>query len=651
LAIRRRRRKLTNLLSTLDRRVKTLEFRPIDLLTSSEQQAAEALADAVDVIVSNAAPNQYLPIEKAYLYGAGVSGSKPRVEVFFGADPGTRKDDRFEVSGLNGSATDDFEVSGSRLTTVSVSREPWDDEERKNFQYTPTDQEPELINSVMYAVDVAAPEGTTEPIELITKAEIASYEGSDSTIRINLTGQHKFKVGDVVYVELGIENPLVFGRDGLFRLTNVDPSFIEYEISSPLAEPINTTPVTTIIRHVYAVGHNFVRDGATWVDNSEATDQVFTWRDIRWVSFNEFVGDDGVAPGPVTNLAGTSESRAVDGITSSVARVTLSWTNPTTNANGNPLDDLLGVQVWHRYNESEPFEKGDVILGDDQTWTKDGFEVKRGGIAVSTVTFRVYAVDSGGLLSEPAEIDVEITPAAKQIKAPTAPQVKQYLGTPTFTWDGLQSDGTLPPTDAYEVEVHISTIDGFSISSGTFQEGTGTFYGSFLAEPGGYLVVNANDLTDGNDYYVRFVLNDIHGNTEVSGQSTFKADVDKPVKFDVIDVGTLDGQLITGLQIQTGPNVNDGFGNDQNGVILTKQGIRAYDQSGSLTFAVDANNGSVRLLNNLTISGYLTETQIDQKLGQIDTSLDGNDLIQAINQATGGGEIAATRIDEDSIIC
>jgi len=638
LAIRRRRRKLTNLLSTLDRRVKTLEFRPIDLLSSSEQAAAEELADSVDVIVSNSAPNQYLPVEKAYLYGSGVSGSSPRVEVFLGADPGSKADGRFQVSGINGSADADFEVSGNNFTIVSASSEPWDGDERKNYQYTPTDQEPELINSVLYATDVAAPEGTSQPIELITKVQIASYEGSDSTIRIGLTGQHKFKVGDVVYVELGIENPIVFGRDGLFRLSNVDTDFIEYEISSPLAEPINTTPVTTVTRHVYAVAHNFVRDGATWVDNSEATDQVFTWRDIRWISFNEFVGDDGVAPGPVTNLTGNSESRAVDGTTAGVARVTLNWSNPTTNAEGNPLDDLLGVQVWHRYAESEPFEKGDVILGDDTQWTKDGFEVKRNGQAVATVTFRVYAVDSGGLLSEPAEIDVEITPAAKQIKTPTAPQVSQYLGTPTFSWDGLQTDGTLPPAvDAYEIEVHLSTINGFSIQDGTFQEGTGTFYGSFPAEPGGYLVLNANDLTDGNAYYVRFVLNDVHGNTEVSAQSTFTAEVDKPVKFDVIDVGTLDGQLITGLGIQTGPNVNDGSGSDQNGIILTKNGLEAYDQFGERTFRIRASDGAVFSSGNINLNSLATTTYVNQQINNIpDNELSADDIIRIINNSPSG---------------
>lgn len=649
MAIRRRRRKLTSLLSTLDRRVKTLEFRPIDLLSSGEIAVAEATADAVDVIVSNSAPDQYRPIEKAYFYGAAVSGSSPRVEVFLGSNPDVKKDERLQVSGLNGSTTSDLELSGDNLKVVSASSEPWDGDERKNYQYTPTDQEPELINSVLYSTDVAAPEGTSEPIELLVKSEIESYQGADSTIRINLTGEHKFKVGDVVYVELGVENPIVFGRDGLFRLTNVDSSFIEYEIATPLAEPIGATPVTTITRHVYAVAHKFVREGATWIDSSGDSDSVFVWRDIRWVSFNEYAGDDGVPPAPVTELEGTAESRSVDGITSGVAKVTLTWKNPTENAEGNPLDDFLGVQVWHRYNDSEDFVKGDVVLGDDASWSKDGFEVKRDGAAISTVTFRVYAVDSGGLLSEPAEIDVEITPAAKQIKTPTAPQVKQYLGTPTFTWDGLQTDGTLPPVDAYEVEVHLSTIDGFSISDGSFQNNTGTFYGSFPAQPGGYLVLNANDLTDGNDYYVRFVLNDIHGNTTVSSQSSFRADVDKPVKFDVIDVGTLDGKLITGLEIQTGTGVNSGFGSNQNGLILTKQGLRAYDRFGNTTFILDAATGDVRLQSNLTINGYLTETDIDEKIGAIDTTLNGNDLIEAINKATGG-KIEGTFINEDSIV-
>ena len=641
MAIRRRRKKLTNLLSTLDRRVKSLEFRPIDLLSPAEAAAAASF-DTIDVIVSDAAPNQYRPIEKAFFYPAAVSGSSPRVEVFFETNPDTKANDRFETSGVNGSASLDLGLSGDSLTVVSASSDPWDGDERKSYQYTPTEQESNLSNSVLYGTDVAAPEGTTQAVELLVKVEIASYQGSDTTIRINLNGPHKFKVGDVVYVELGVENPIVFGIDGLFRISNVDTNFIEYEIPTALAEPINVTPVVTVTRHVYAVGHKFVREGATWIDNSGSSDSVFVWRDIRWVSFSSYVGDDGVAPAPVTNLQGASESRAVNGIQAGVARITLTWTNPTTNAEGGPLDDLFGFEVWHRYRDADPWEKGDVVPGDDNEWTKDGFEVPK------TVKFRVYALDSGGLKSEPAEIDVDTTTAAKEIKAPTPPQVEQYLGTPRFTWDGLQSDFTTPPSSAYEVEVHLSTIDNFSITNGSFP--SGTYYGSFPAVPGGYLVVNANDLTDGANYYVRFLLRDIHGNSEVSGQASFTAKVDKPVTFDLIDVGTLTGQLITGLVLQTGPDVNGGPGvPDESGLILDQNGLRAYDDGGNITFNLNANTGSVSLLGSLNISGYAKTSDLTKAISGIDTNISAQEIADKINTLTEGS-INETIVSPEGIL-
>jgi hypothetical protein len=642
LAIRRRRKKLTNLLSTLDRRVKGLELRPIDLLSASAAAAIQATAqDVINVIVSDSAPYQYRPIHKAYFYGSRVTGAGSRVELYLESDLKLNAKDRAEVSGVNGTATTDLELSSDNATVVSVASDPWDEDGRKSWRYTPTAQESNLSNSVLYSTNVAAPAGFTGAQSLLVKVEIESYQASESTVRINLAGPHKFKVNDAVYVELGIENPIVFGLDGLYRITAVDPSYIEYEIISPLAEPINVTPVVTIIRYVYAVAHEFVREGATWIDNSGDTDVVFVWRDLRWVSFSSYVGDDGVAPGPVTNLAGESSTRGVNGVQAGVATVTLTWTNPTTNASAGPLDDLFGFDVWYRYSTSDNWNKSGVIPGDDSEWTQDGFEVPK------NVTFKVYAVDSGGLKSEGTEITIATTPAAKEIKQPTAPIIEQYLGTPRFTWDGLQTDFTTPPLDAYEVEVHLSTIDDFSIVDGSYP--AGTFYGKFSAIPGGYLIVNAADLTDGNDYYARFILTDIYGNKETSQQSTFRAKVTGVVTFDLLDVGSLTAQLITGLQIQTGGNVASGAG-DQSGLRLDTNGLRGYNDGGQLIFDLNANTGNIFMNGSINIGGYATTDALNQGLASVDNTTTAQQIIDSLNAYTGGTEITGTVINENSII-
>jgi hypothetical protein len=642
LAIRRRRKKLTNLLSTLDRRVKGLELRPIDLLSASAAAAIQATAqDVINVIVSDSAPYQYRPIHKAYFYGSRVTGAGSRVELYLESDLKLKAKDRAEVSGVNGTATTDLELSSDNATVVSVASDPWDEDGRKSWRYTPTAQESNLSNSVLYSTNVAAPAGFTGAQSLLVKVEIESYQASESTVRINLAGPHKFQVNDAVYVELGIENPIVFGLDGLYRITAVDPSYIEYEIISPLAEPINVTPVVTIIRYVYAVAHEFVREGATWIDNSGDTDVVFVWRDLRWISFSSYVGDDGVAPGPVTNLAGESSTRGVNGIQAGVATVTLTWTNPTTNASAGPLDDLFGFDVWYRYSTSDNWNKSGVIPGDDSEWTQDGFEVPK------NVTFKVYAVDSGGLKSEGTEITIATTPAAKEIKQPTAPIIEQYLGTPRFTWDGLQTDFTTPPLEAYEVEVHLSTIDGFSIVNGSFP--AGTFYGKFSAIPGGYLIVNAADLTDGNDYYARFILTDIYGNKETSQQATFRAKVTGVVTFDLLDVGSLTAQLITGLQIQTGGNVASGAG-DQSGLRLDTNGLRGYNDGGQLIFDLNANTGNIFMNGSINIGGYATTDALNQGLASVDNTTTAQQIIDSLNAYTGGTEITGTVINENSII-
>lgn len=642
MAIRRRRKKLTNLLSTLDRRVKGLELRPIDLLSAN--QAAfiqETAADAIDVIVSDSAPFQYKPIYKAYFYGNKVTGSGSQVELFFESDTGAGVGDRLQVSGLNGTSSVSLEISGDSFIAIREGSPDWDQEGRKTWQYTPSAQESNLSHSLVYKTNVAAPGSFSGAKSLSVRARIASYQATGSTVRINLTDAHKFKVDDILYVELGVENPIIFGIDGLFRLTAVEPTYVEYEISSPLAEPIGVTPVVTIIRYIYAVAHEYVREGATWIDSSGDSDVVYIWKDFRWVSFSSYVGDDGIAPAPVTNLSAETSTRGVNGIQAGVATVTLTWTNPTTNATGGPLDDLFGFDVWYRYSASDKWNKSGVVPGDDSEWTQDGFEVPK------NVTFRVYAIDSGGLPSAPADITVATVPAAKEIKAPTPPQITQYLGTPRFEWNGLQQDFTTPPSDAYEVEVHLSTINGFSITDGAFP--AGSFYGKFSAIPGGYLLVNANDLTDGAAYYVRFVLTDIYGNKEASQQGTFTAKVSKVVTFDLLDIGTLNGQLITGLGIQTGQNVAGGFG-DQSGLILDTNGLRAYNNGGAQTVNIDANTGAVSLTGSINISGYAKTSDLTTAINNLpDNSLSTQDIINAIN-SSGAGSINETVVSPNGIV-
>lgn len=71
------------------------------------------------------------------------------------------------------------------------------------------------------------------------------------------------------------------------------------------------------------------------------------------------------------------------------------------------------------------------------------------------------------------------------------------------------------------------------------------------------------------------------------------------VTADKISFGSLNGALITGLQIQTHTN--------NRGVKLTSAGIRAFDSSGNETFTVDASSGDMTATSG-TITGVTIQT-------------------------------------------
>lgn len=641
MAIRRRRKKLTNLLSTLDRRVKNLELRPLDVLSEAEAEALIDLGSTPDLIVSDTAPNQFKRIYKAFFYGDKVTGGKgSRIELFLEADTGARKDDIVFVSGVNGTSTVDLEITGEYKVQI-VDSPPWEDG-RASWRYLPTEDESNLSHSLYFPTDIVAPNSWTSKRELQSRRRIDSYSATTTEATITLNAVHKFKEDDIVSVDLEVENPIVFGIDGLHVVKSVTDTTITYDLDSPLEEPIDSTPVSEISeRYVYPVVHEYVRDGATWIDNSGDVDLVYVWKDLRWVRFNEWVGDDGVAPAPPSNLQAEADTRATNGIQAGTAFITLTWDAPTTNAEGGPLDDLLGYEVWHRYDPSEEWEKGSPILGDDTEWSKGGFEVPR------TVYFEVRAIDSGGLRSEPASVSVTTVPKAGTIKAPTPPKVTSYLETIRVEWDGLQFDSTTPPDTSIEVEVHIGLNAGFTISSGgSFREGNGTYYGGFFPLPDNYLMINTNDLTSNTEYYFKLVLTDVYGNRETSQPTAITTGkIDKPITAQLIDVGTLTGQLIIGLDIQTGPNVNSGVsGQDQSGLTLNTEGLAAYNNGGTRTFFINANTGSISMTGNISINGYAKLTDIPDLPSGLLTESDA-DLKYATILTTNGINTIATRAD------
>ena len=131
MGIRRRRRKLTTLVSRLDQRVRSVELRPINLLSEDQVNAAVSLGDGAAQptnIVSSDAPNEFRKIHDAYIYPKSLTGSEDRVAVYFESDLGLEVSDTIEISGIHGTQDFDLDASGE-FEVKHADSAPFYDEE------------------------------------------------------------------------------------------------------------------------------------------------------------------------------------------------------------------------------------------------------------------------------------------------------------------------------------------------------------------------------------------------------------------------------------------------------------------------------------------------------------------------------------------
>lgn len=632
----------------MERRVNTVELRPISLLTSSQVAAIVAgggsLDTGPDTIVSLSAPNQYKRIIEGYYYSNLLTGEEPRVELYFSADTGLDTDKTIRVEGIhqlddNGTPVE-FRVS-SDYKTLSVDTPPW--EERDSFNNTRHTPGSSVTNTALFNVDIQNEYSSRK--SLIVSREITFSEATTTTAKLTFNSTNYFQAGDVVYVDMP-STSLYYGIDGLFTVKEAGSNFITYDFSTPLAEPINYAGVAGN-RSVYAVARSATRDGATWINTSTDPDTIYAWKDIRWITYS--TGDvtkDEIAPGPVTNLAATSANDTPDGNAIGLSRVTLTWTAPENSADDTPIDDLIGYTIWWRQYATQEWQKAD-ITGADTTFSVGGFEQG------SAAYFRVFARDASGNRSTGVDITHTTGRSDPVIGRPGPPVVESYLGTIKISYDDLTALGNIQSGTAKEVQVYWSTVDDFDIES------PGAYYGKFAAGNKSFIIIPGTELVHDTDYYFKINVRDIYGNVSLpSAQVSVKAQLEDIVTFNMLEVGSLDGQTITGLQIQT--NENPGV---NGGIILTKQQLIAYAPPGgvggsaSQTFRIDAATGAVSIgeyLGKQEAAGlYLGQsnaaTTYSTKVEAQAIELKATNAAQSAATADGKAVDAITRIEAGNI--
>lgn len=392
-----------------------------------------------------------------------------------------------------------------------------------------------------------------------------------------LVEPHYFKVGDVLST-LDLDAPFT-NNDGIIQVTSVATDSITFKFQTAIADPISSTSVSED-KYVYAVMQKYTRIGSTWIQPvTGGDDQVYVWDGVRYVSTASLPAgtlvDDGIAPSPPTILSATVENITdINAATGKIAAVKITLEAPTTNSDGSALDDLFGYTIKWRKTSSGDWQ-GQQEVGPDLEHTIGGLTV------ASTYYFGAFARDYKRLSTVSNIYQLDITKPAIEVGTPSAPTVAPpRLGTVSVSWDGNTSAGLAMPLPLLNfIEVHVSTTSGFTPSSSTIK--------GYISSPGGLVVLS--DLTYGTTYYVKFIAVDLLGNKTAASTQTATGTIKALVDTDVI------GKVLSGAKIVDGTiTASDAIiGNTITGGLIQALAIDAGKLSANSIIASKIRSGSI----------------------------------------------------------
>lgn len=634
----RRTTGISSVVSSIDRRVKGVESGQTSLsaqyanaITVSVSDDDDPNLDGPDTTSGVSKKYEYKRILKAYIYGDKVTGFGSRCELYFGEDPQIEAKDPLDVQAVHGTSTDNFNISPKQYKVYETDTSPWTG--RQSWRNTPTtgNNGDTITNTVWFnpVVEVPSTYSRTSGRELITTRRIDTMSVTGSTVTVTLNTTHLFEVGDVIYVDSISTHTVLFGADGLFKVSEVVSStVIKYELDSPVPSPFSLTSVQVGTKYVYPVARRYVKDGEVWVDKSVEPNRVWVWNVLRWYDTAEPIGDvaaeqDGIAPSPVTGLDVVSELPA--GTQSPVLNLT--WTPPTTRSDSSSISGFLdGYDIWYKRSTESVWKK---------EFVKDGGQ----GIAAHqikdavllqnfTYNIRVYTVDIMGQYSTVATDNVLTAKYAETLNAPSTPTATSKLGTITVVWDGLDSAAALPVPGVLYIEFHESTTSGFTPSSSTLVE-------SVPITNSGNFIVRTGRLFDGTTFYyykTRFVRQISPTELETSTASTQSTGLKvvgvtgPDVVANSITTNNLEAGFVTASLVR-GDVIRAGASSTSARVELKSTGISAFNgvTGDPATFTVSSFDGSVNItggtLTAPAITGGTLQTNSEATTGvKINTS-------------------------------
>ena len=508
MGIRRRRKKLTSLLSDVDRRIRSTTLRqvrrqavvPSDV---EEEDSTTTPTPPIGSVISETPPDEWAKIIDGNYYPPNKTGGLGQVELFINQNLQLSVGDALYVSGTEvewsgGSFRPNTSASSTTERTVIQYGTPeWTGREsstKPNYvDPIPTGS----AASIIYTV--ANKSAITSSISFNFRRRVSSYSATTTTGTIATTANHHFVVGHILDIS---DLPAPFRDvDGIIKVASVPAAnLITFTFSKPISAAISTTTPPTAV-YVNACVSKFTAIGSSYI--SPTTQKVSVWDGLRWVGYsdsleNNIIVGDKVAPAPPTNLSLSSYGYLEKGVTKDESRsaVLINWSAPTQNSTGGALNDLIGYRIWvSTTSENGPwFQKQNFGLETEQTILNLVPEVLH--------YFAVIAFDAEGLDSIKLSGEIETSLAALSVQQPSTPILSPpRLGTVTVKWDGKDVNEAFTPISQLErVEVHASKTSGFTPDETTLKGEIRTANG----------IAIVSDLDYNTDYYIRLIAIDVN---------------------------------------------------------------------------------------------------------------------------------------------
>jgi hypothetical protein len=523
--MRRRRKKLSNVIYTMDRRLRSVELKKTVFnragLSASVDDSVDPITPPGTVYQGNT-PNLWHRITGAYYYPASVIGDgADRAEIFLDdsdtAGLAAERGELMSISRLEYAARSVSISSIGSSTTIRAHGTPnWaltttNTRQSKKFNgnqvYLPlADTGSGFAHTYLFSPGISSSSFPIDPLryELSFNAAVSKHSATTTTATITFSSGHHYEVDDVIEVK---DLPAGYqGIDGIFKVKAITSTTLTYDFSTPLTAAITEANAAAGV-YVYSVAQKAVDVGSTYIDSTDGT--VYYWDGIRYVnSAPAGLSNDGIAPSPPTNLvlttAGYSIANNFGGLPRS--RVDLTWTAPTTSQGGGALDDLAGYRIfisetgYSDWTQKITYEKAvtsQTITNLDQN--KEYY-------------FRVIAFDSFGLDSTGLDDSIVTGVAALTVTTPSAPIIPDpRLGVVTVKWDGKDNTSAVIPSRLLDfIEVHASATSGFTPSDSTL-------VGKIFSASD---ICSVTDLTYNVTYYFKFIAKDKVGNSTTASVQT-----------------------------------------------------------------------------------------------------------------------------------